>query len=144
MELLLKSIEDTDKFALEVAKALKPGKVIALFGDLGSGKTTFTSYLTHHLGIEKRVQSPTFVIARTYESALDNEIKIVNHLDLYRLTTDEEIEDLGIDDLFAEPNSVTVIEWAEKGEKFLPDDAIKIKFEYIDEDERRVYVQNLH
>ena len=92
-EFISNSTEETKSIAKEISKNLKTGDVLALYGDLGSGKTTFTSYLVHHLGIENRVQSPTFVIARRYSN--EGSLVTVNHLDLYRLTSLDEVKDLG-------------------------------------------------
>ncbi len=130
------STEETKKIAAEVAKSLIPGDVLALYGDLGSGKTTFTSYLVHSLGLENRVQSPTFVIARKY-SGSSGLVKTVNHLDLYRLTTIEEVEDLGLKEMFDE-EAITIIEWPEVAETLLPDEVKVIEFYYMDENVRKI------
>jgi tRNA threonylcarbamoyladenosine biosynthesis protein TsaE len=66
MEYLSTSLEETKRIAREIANTLEPGIPVLLEGDLGSGKTTFTKYLVEALGISSRVQSPTFVIIRTY------------------------------------------------------------------------------
>ncbi len=144
MDVLSRSTQETEELAKRLAAQLKPGDILALYGDLGSGKTTFTSYLVSALGIEKRVQSPTFVILRRYAAESAGKIKAVNHLDLYRVQSKEEVEDLGLPELFSEPNSITVIEWPEIAEEFLPKDTIKINFEYVDENTRRIYAQNLN
>jgi tRNA threonylcarbamoyladenosine biosynthesis protein TsaE len=142
MEILSKTTKDTKELAGSIAAGLKPNNVLALYGDLGSGKTAFTSYLVKSLGIPARVQSPTFVIIRRYTGGL-GKIKTVNHVDLYRLTDAEEIFDLGLPELIAENESVTVIEWPELAEKVLPEKTIKIYFDHIDEDTRRINVQNI-
>jgi len=118
---------------------------LALYGDLGSGKTTFTSYLVSALGIESRVQSPSFVIIRKYNSVGENtkDIETVYHIDLYRLTKKEELEDLGLEELFAEENAISVIEWPELAQDLLPKAAITMKFKYLDENIRSINVQNL-
>ena len=154
MDVLSRSTQETEELAKRLAAGLKVGDILALHGDLGSGKTTFTSYLVSALGIEKRVQSPTFVILRRYAAETDetaeniggslNGIKIVNHLDLYRVQSKAEVEDLGLGELFSEPNSIGVIEWPEIAQEFLPENVIKINFEYVDENTRRIYAQNLN
>ena len=144
MDVLSRSTQETEELAKRLAGRLKSGDVLALYGDLGSGKTTFTAYLVSALGIEKRVQSPTFVILRRYAAETDEKIKAVNHLDLYRVQSKEEIEDLGLAELFSEPNSIGVIEWPEIAQEFLPENVIKINFEYVDENTRRIYAQNLN
>jgi len=99
-----KSADDTKDFAQKLAKSLKPGDVIALEGDLGAGKTTFTKGLAEGLGIKKNVNSPTFTIIKEYQGILP-----LYHMDVYRL--EDTYEDLGFDEYF-EGDGVTVVEWA--------------------------------
>lgn len=161
MEIEVTSTEETKKLASELAEQLVPGSVVALYGDLGSGKTTFTRFLVEALGIEARVQSPTFVIRRTYSkgegagersetattsSAKDasigsQRIKHMIHLDLYRLTSTDELHDLDLSDVFETENAVTVIEWPELAQDFLPTNTIHVRFEYLDEESRKVTVK---
>ncbi|HLC93800.1 MAG TPA: tRNA (adenosine(37)-N6)-threonylcarbamoyltransferase complex ATPase subunit type 1 TsaE [Patescibacteria group bacterium] len=140
MEVISKSTGDTKKLAGKIAEKIRPGAVLALYGDLGSGKTTFVSYLVEALGLNARVQSPTFVMVRKYTGG--RETPVVNHIDLYRLTSKEEVEEIGVPELISESNTVTVIEWPELAEHLLPDDTVKIKFAYIDENTRKINVQN--
>jgi len=136
MENITKSTEETKKIAIEIAKKIKPGTTVALYGDLGSGKTTFTRYFVQALGIENRVQSPTFVVARKYGD--------INHVDLYRLTTEEEAVDIGIEEMLEDIDKITIVEWPEIVEKLLPEGTVKIYFEYIDENTRKITIKNLH
>ncbi len=145
MEILSHSVGETQAFAQEVAKNIIPGDVLALYGELGAGKTTFVSYLVSALGLKNRVQSPTFVISRIYESAdAAGEIKKVNHLDLYRLQDAPEVSELGFAEFLNEKNAVTLVEWPEVAESLLPSNTIRIFFEVVDENERKIHVQNLH
>lgn len=132
MEIITHSTEETKKFASEIAKKIKLGDTLALYGDLGTGKTTFTRYLVESLGLKNRVQSPTFVIARKYEH--------INHIDLYRITSEKEVEDLGIEETLEDRGSITIIEWPELAEKILPENTIRIYFEYIDENSRKIRI----
>ena len=134
----------TQELAREISKKLKPQNVLALYGDLGSGKTTFTRYLVEELGFIDRVQSPTFVILRKYVKSTNAEIGIINHLDLYRLSNTEDLRELGLKELFEERKAITIMEWPEIAEALLPKDTIKIFFEYLDENERRINVQNIY
>lgn len=143
MDVLSRSTEETKELARGVARKLKPGNVLALYGDLGSGKTTFTSYLVHFLGIDRRVQSPTFVILRKYPGG-KGDILTVNHIDLYRMQSKEELEDLGLEEIFEESDAIAVIEWPELAEDLLPKDVIKIHFKYVDEDERKINVPDIN
>jgi len=140
MEITTNSAEETCKLAQQIARKLHPGNVLALYGDLGSGKTTFTGFLVRALGLPVRVQSPTFVIARKYRG----EKFIVNHLDLYRLTSKSELVDIGIEDYINNPDEITIIEWPEIAEAYLPEKTIRIYFEYIGENERKIKIQNLY
>ena len=141
MEITSKSTKETQKLAEQLAAKIKPGNVLALYGDLGSGKTTFTNFLVKALGFESRVQSPTFVIIRRYKKD-SGEIKKVFHVDLYRLTKSEELGDLGFEEMFQDEEAITIIEWPELLEKTLPEDAKKLFFEYIDENVRKINVQD--
>lgn len=139
MEIITHSTQETKELAVKLAQSLKKGDVVALFGELGSGKTTFTRFITWALGLKSRVQSPTFVILRKYEST---ELTI-NHLDLYRLTSKDEVLEIGFNELLADKNALTIIEWPEVIADLLPKSAISIYFEYIDENSRKITVQNL-
>ncbi len=139
MEVLSKSTNQTKELAGSIAKKLKSGAVVGLYGDLGAGKTTFAGFLVHALGIDRRVQSPTFVIARKY---IGKKLT-VNHIDLYRLQDPEELQDLGLQEFFEEKSAITLIEWPEVAEVFLPEGTIRIYFEYVNENTRKIKVQNL-
>jgi len=129
MEITLSSTEETKELAKKIAKDIKPHDVLALYGDLGSGKTTFTRYFVEAMGEMSRVQSPTFIIMRKYGN--------ISHVDLYRLTTKEEVQELDLPEII-ENSDVTIIEWPELAEDFLLKDAKKLYFEYIDENTRKV------
>ncbi|MBU0535140.1 MAG: tRNA (adenosine(37)-N6)-threonylcarbamoyltransferase complex ATPase subunit type 1 TsaE [Patescibacteria group bacterium] len=132
MEIITHSTEETKKLASEIAEKTKLGDTLALYGDLGSGKTTFTRYLVESLGLKNRVQSPTFVIARKYGH--------VNHIDLYRIISEKEVGDLGIKEMIEDENSIMIIEWPELAENLLPENTIRIYFEYVDENSRKIRI----
>ena len=136
MENITHSTEETKRLAFELAQKITSGTTVALYGDLGSGKTTFTKYFVEGLGLKNRVQSPTFVVARKYGN--------VNHVDLYRLTSEEEAKDIGIEEMLIDKNMITLIEWPEVIEKLLPEKTVKIYFEYIDENTRKIAIKNLY
>jgi tRNA threonylcarbamoyladenosine biosynthesis protein TsaE len=109
--------EGLDESALEelaamVADHLEPGDVVVLGGEVGSGKTTFVRAAARSLGVEKRVTSPTYQIARGYGGTVDGREVAVNHLDLYRLEALEERDALELDD-YLDPEAITFVEWAE-------------------------------
>lgn len=98
--------------AEHVAGNLKPGDVVVLAGEVGTGKTTFVRAAAGALGVEERITSPTYQLARSYEGMLDGRRVPVNHLDLYRLEGVEDRDALELDD-YLDPRAVTFIEWAE-------------------------------
>lgn len=142
MEVTTSSTAETQKLAQQLAKKIKTGDILALFGDLGSGKTTFTSYLVNALGFKDRVQSPTFIIMRIYTQS-GGSIKKIYHLDLYRLRELEEVLEAGWQEMIEDKEAVLIIEWPEIIDSILPERAIKISFKYLDENVRKINLQNL-
>lgn len=111
--------------------------VLALQGDLGSGKTTFTQGIAKSLGIRSRVVSPTFIIMRNYKLLTTN-YKLLYHFDCYRLNKPEEILELGWQEIIANPKNIVVIEWPEKIKKFLPKQTHLLRFKFISETQRKI------
>ena len=101
------SLEETKIIAQKVAKGLKKGTTILLRGDLGTGKTTFTGFLCEALGVEDVVSSPSFTIVKEYYA---KDFKIY-HIDLYRLSSEEELIEIGFDEIINDESSVKIIEW---------------------------------
>ncbi|MEK5233608.1 tRNA (adenosine(37)-N6)-threonylcarbamoyltransferase complex ATPase subunit type 1 TsaE [Lysinibacillus sp. FSL K6-0232] len=128
-EIIMKSVDDTEQFAVRLAALLEAQDTITLEGDLGAGKTTFTKALAKGLGVTRTVNSPTFTIIKQYEGRLP-----FNHLDVYRLA--ESDEDLGWDELFY-GDAVSVVEWAHLIEQDLPQERLAIEIYRIEEHERR-------
>jgi tRNA threonylcarbamoyladenosine biosynthesis protein TsaE len=139
MDFVAKNTKETQAIAEDLAKKTGKGTVIALYGELGSGKTTFTSYFVKALGIGARVQSPTFVLARRYEG---KDVS-VNHIDLYRITSSEEALEMGIEELIHDDKAITLVEWPEMIEKILPKETVRIYFKHKSDDEREISIQNL-
>ena len=133
------SVDETKNFAKNIAMDLKTPQLIALYGNLGSGKTTFVQGLAAGLGIKKRVLSPTFVFVREYQ--LDNK-KMFFHVDLYRLDSSRDIATIGLSDILKTKNAIIAIEWPEKIEKLLPASTIKINFDTTGEKSRKIVVLN--
>ncbi|OHA24681.1 MAG: tRNA (adenosine(37)-N6)-threonylcarbamoyltransferase complex ATPase subunit type 1 TsaE [Candidatus Taylorbacteria bacterium RIFCSPLOWO2_01_FULL_44_26] len=111
--------------------------VVGLSGDLGSGKTAFVKTVAKLLGVTEEVTSPTFVIMKTYEIQQEYFKRLV-HIDAYRLEKDEKLEVLRFKDLIADPGNFIFLEWPERVETVMPDDAIKISFKFIDEGVREI------
>ena len=130
----------TQKIAQDLAKNLKGGEVIALFGDLGAGKTVFVQGLARGLGIKRRIISPSFVFMRTYPIILGQKSLTFYHLDLYRGESMADLASLGLDEIFS-PESVVVLEWADRIKKELPKKRINVFFETIDEKTRRISIK---
>lgn len=128
------SYKKTQSLGEEFAKKLTGGLVVALHGDLGGGKTTFTQGIAKGLGIKKRIISPTFVIVRTYKIGFKN----FYHIDLYRVQSKSDIEGLGIEEILKNPENIIVVEWAERLGDLLPKKRIDVYFEYIDEEKRKI------
>ena len=113
----------TEDIGACLAQALTGGEVLALYGGLGAGKTAFTRGLARGLGIARPVTSPTFTLLHQYKGRL-----ALSHFDVYRLSSVEEAEDIGIDEIM-QADGVTVIEWPERVEELLDDRTIVIKIE---------------
>lgn len=116
---------------------------MALYGDLGSGKTTFTKGLAKALGITSQISSPTFVVLKEYkiekkELIRNNNIEKLVHVDCYRFGSYEDAYSIGLPEYFEQKNILLVIEWPEKIEKILPTRTKKIIFSYLDERQRKV------
>jgi tRNA threonylcarbamoyladenosine biosynthesis protein TsaE len=124
------TIDNIPHIAQVVARHLQGGEILGLFGDLGSGKTLFTQHLAKSLKVKKPVTSPTFTLMNHYKGQLPTNKKIIEilHLDLYRTNSSKEVKTLNLLDLWAEPNTITIIEWAEKIKKLLPKNSILLKF----------------
>lgn len=118
MEILLKGLKETEKFGIKLGSLLKPGDVVCLIGDLGAGKTTLTKSIGLGLEVDDYITSPTFVLINEYNGRIP-----VYHFDVYRLENAHELYDLGFDEYFY-GNGVSIIEWADKIEKLLPEERI--------------------
>lgn len=132
MKIILKSLEETQKFGVKLGNALKKGDILCLNGDLGAGKTTLTKSIGIGLGVNEYITSPTFALINQYSGKLP-----VYHFDVYRLENVEEIYDLGFDEYFY-GNGVCIIEWADKIEKMIPKERIVIDIEKTEDLDGRI------
>ncbi len=133
MKITINSIEDTERLAQTIATLVTRGDVLLLHGDLGAGKTTFSQFFGKALGIEQKITSPTFNIIKSYEGKLP-----FHHMDCYRLEGAE--DDLGFDEYFY-GDGVTIVEWPEMIEEFLPEDYIELNLKYIEDSKREIEIQ---
>ncbi|HEY4694549.1 MAG TPA: tRNA (adenosine(37)-N6)-threonylcarbamoyltransferase complex ATPase subunit type 1 TsaE [Candidatus Nanoarchaeia archaeon] len=136
--MISKSGRETQSLAKNLVESLTEPKVIALYGELGTGKTTFVQGLAKTLGIEKRVLSPTFVFVRSY-SLRDPRFKIFHHVDLYRAESLEAARSVGIEEILAS-GSLVAIEWPEIIEELLPKNTVRVRFKKVDESKREISV----
>ena len=130
------------KLAQELLNSLPKEKalVIALEGELGSGKTTFLQGFAKGLGIKDRILSPTFVILKNFQLPTSN-FKCFYHVDCYRIKKPEELLALGFREIVSNPQNIVAIEWAEKVAKLLPKESIILDFKLKGEKEREVIIK---
>lgn len=133
------NFKETQRLGRDFAKTLRKGDIVSLYGDLGSGKTTFTQGLAEGLGIKNRIISPTFVILRSYKL----QTGIFYHIDLYRTENEEDIKSLGIEEVISNKNNIIVVEWAEKLKRYLPQKRIDIKFSYEKDNVRKIMFRSI-
>lgn len=133
---------ETKEVAQEFAKKFlnNEGAIIALVGDLGAGKTTFTQGFCEGLGIKEKVISPTFVLMRQHQ--LPQVKKNLFHIDLYRIEGKIDINNLGLKDIIDDEDSLVLIEWAEKIKDQLPQRTIFINIKKISDNQREILIED--
>jgi tRNA threonylcarbamoyladenosine biosynthesis protein TsaE len=151
--MISKSLEETNKIAGEFLLRIQnihthtgSALTVGLFGDLGSGKTTFTQAVGNILGIKEVMTSPTFVIEKRYELNQGEAFGIPKaspwskliHIDAYRLDSGKEILSLNFKEDLADPNNLILIEWPERIIDALPTNLLKINFKFVSENEREI------
>lgn len=127
------SEEATESLGQRLSTRLKPGDCLALYGELGAGKTAFTRGLARGTKSTVDVSSPTFNIINIYPGEVE-----IAHVDLYRI--EGNLEGIGWDDIF-QPDRIVVIEWPEKAKNYLPDNTINILFNVIDLNTREIKIE---
>jgi tRNA threonylcarbamoyladenosine biosynthesis protein TsaE len=151
MEYMSKSEKETAEIAENLAKQIVSQKtkalrqaqgkatVIALEGELGAGKTTFTKAFAKALGIEEKLTSPTFVIMRRFTIS-DSRFKNLYHIDAYRLNGGDELKILNIEEILNNSGNIVLIEWAERVKDVLPAKHITVHMDHVSEKERKLVV----
>lgn len=142
-EYFTSNADETKKLSKTILSKFKNYNIYLLYGDLGSGKTTFTQGLADNLGIKQKVQSPTFVIEKRYVLDKTNEKSIVNkliHIDLYRINKDDQlIADLA--DEYNDKKSLIIVEWPDRLFNFLPKHYLRIDFFHLSNDKRKIIIR---
>ena len=136
--------EETSRVGEELARYLGESggpRMVCLYGQLGSGKTTFTQGFARGLGITSRLLSPTFIIVRRYQ--IPKKETFLYHVDLYRLHSAAEMEGIGISEIFTDLASYTVVEWAERLGELLPQKRIDIHFTTAVDDTHAIIIEGL-
>ncbi len=136
LECITHAAEETEALGERLAALLTPGTVVALHGELATGKTCLTRGMARHFSGQTLVHSPTFTLVNEYGND-----RILYHLDLYRLKSSDELLTLGYEDLI-ETDAVCVIEWADRAMNFLPDKRIDIFLEHGGGDRRILRFEN--
>ena len=128
------SVDETRQLGQKIGSLIKQPVIIALIGDLGSGKTAFVQGLAQGLEVpaDYYITSPTFTLVNEYPGRLP-----LFHVDLYRLETVEDLEDIGLDELLYD-RAVLAVEWADKMVESLAGDYLTLQFEIIDDDCRKI------
>ena len=141
----------TKRLAYALAKKIlknrhqKPAIIIALSGNLGSGKTTFVQGFAKELGIKEIPKSPTFILMQIFPippKSYKLKAKSLIHIDAYRLEKPKELIHLGLKEILRDPHNIVIIEWAEKVKALLPKDAIWISFRHAGKDKRHIAIKS--
>lgn len=129
-QITVNTTEETMKLAEKLAMLLRPGDVVTLQGNLGTGKTTFTKGLGIGLGIKRTINSPTFTIVKEYMGEMP-----LYHMDVYRLEESE--EDIGFDEYFS-GDGISVVEWPQFITPFLPNERLDIHLQMLESNQRKI------
>ncbi len=145
MKILSKSLKETAEIAEGFLEKVSmnfyedEASVVGLYGDLGSGKTTFTQSVAKLLGIKEDITSPTYVIEKIYDISY-KDFKRLIHIDAYRLESPKELLTLEWNHIVKDPHNLILIEWPEKVAEILPENHTKICFKFVSENEREIEI----
>ena len=131
------SVSETEALGERLAKCLSSGSVVALYGDLGAGKTALVRGMARGLEIEESVSSPTFTIVNEYPGH-----PALFHFDLYRLKNAEELYAIGWED-YLYRDGICVVEWSENAPEAFPEDTVRVYLERLGETDRRIRVEGM-
>ena len=133
LEKIINNEEECELLGIAIANKLNQGDVVSLEGDLGSGKTTFVKGILKGLNYKYDVTSPTFTLINEYNA----DLKVI-HIDFYRENDTQRWKEIGINEYFYS-NNLVLIEWGNMIDEILPDNVIRIYFEHITLNKRKVY-----
>jgi len=135
---------DTYNIGKKLASFIVPGDIVAFYGDLGSGKTAMIKGICDYFDVDEIVVSPTFTIINKYEGKEKNIPITIYHIDLYRIESDKELQEIGFSEYLEDPTAIKLIEWADRT-KLIGDSAIKvtIKTNRTNDNYRKILVDNL-
>ena len=133
-KIIINGIDDIGRAAKEFLQLRPPLPVIALYGEMGAGKTTFTKALSSALKVKEGVNSPTFTLINEYTTEGG---ELIFHFDFYRINKLEEAFDIGFEE-FVDSGHLCIIEWPEKIEQILPPDTLRVKISVLEDGTREV------
>ena len=136
MQIRTTSPEQTEAVGRQLAARLRPGDVIAYYGDLGAGKTAFTRGLAAGLGVTEQVTSPTYTIVNEY---LGGRLPLF-HFDMYRLSSSDDLWDIGWED-YLERGGVCAVEWSENVADALPENTVRVRIDRDGDTGRRITIE---
>ena len=135
MEIITHSERETEAAGAAFAAGIPDGTVVAMYGELGAGKTAFVRGMAQGMGLDCRVNSPTFTIVNEYLGA-----RTLLHFDMYRLGSADELWDIGWDDYLSR-GAVCAVEWSENVADAFTGDEITVRFEKLSDTDRRITIE---
>ena len=136
-EYITHSERETEELGRRFAGPLPGGTVVAMYGDLGAGKTVFSRGFARGLGVTEPVSSPTYTIVQEYELPTGNRLY---HMDLYRIGDEHAALGFGVDEFLNEPGAISLVEWPERIRGLLPDTAVRVELRHRSESEREIKI----
>jgi tRNA threonylcarbamoyladenosine biosynthesis protein TsaE len=141
---ITRNAQETEELGQHLGRQIIKPMIVALRGELGSGKTTFVKGFAKGLGITQPVTSPTYIIIRQYtlpSQVAKEHLNWFYHIDLYRLQREKDTLAVGLGDIVKEADAIVLVEWPENMGKFLPEKRIDISFVYRADNERKITIQ---